>query len=84
VGCRRTRLEPIVDGDVATRVQIDAGHLQSNPGGVGCASRRDQDIAAVDELFPARRAYTEADACPRPSLYPEDLRRKQDLDPLVS
>ena len=51
----RARLQPVVDRDVAPRVQLDAGHLQPDPGGVGRASRRDQDVAAVDGLL-AREA----------------------------
>ena len=44
-------LQPLVDANVAARVQLDAGLLEPDPGGVRHASRRDQDVAALDVLL---------------------------------
>src|SRR3989442_1061197 len=59
------RLEPIVDGDVAARVELDAGDVQSDPGSVGRATRRDQDVAPVDRSFTVGHAHVDSDAFTR-------------------
>jgi hypothetical protein len=46
--------EPVVDRDIPSKVERDAGQVESNPSGIGCASGRDQDIAAFNGLI-ARR-----------------------------
>jgi FixJ family two-component response regulator len=43
----RTRLQPLIDANVATTVHRHAGRLEPDPGGVRRAPRRDQD----DEVF---------------------------------
>src|SRR5258705_5892074 len=80
----RGRLEAIVDGDVATRVQLDAGHVQADRGGIGRASRRDQDVAAFDGPFTVRRAHDKADAISGPPLHLQRLRCHEQLDPFVT
>ena len=52
----RARLQPLVDADVAARVQLDAGLVEADAGGVGNAPGRDQDVAALDLLLAGRRA----------------------------
>ena len=47
----RRRLQPFVDADVAAIAQLDADLLQSDPGRVGNASNRDQQVAASDPLL---------------------------------
>src|SRR5271170_8302966 len=44
----RTRLQPLVDANKAAAVELDAGVLEPDPGGVWNASHRDQDVAARD------------------------------------
>ena len=57
----RGRLQPLIDANVATIVQLDAGLLKSDPGGVRNAPRRDQDVAALDLLLTGGCAHGEAD-----------------------
>src|SRR5882724_5083726 len=80
----RGRLEAIVDGDVATRIQLDAGHVQSDCGGIGRASRRDQDVAAFEGPFTVWRAHDNADAVSGPPLHLQRLRSHQQLDPFAT
>src|SRR5262249_8610217 len=80
----RGRLEPVVDLDVAPRIQLDTGHFESDPGGVGNAPRRDQEVASGDRLLTTGRPYSQTDACPAPSFHFEHLGRKQDLDPFAA
>ena len=47
----RGGLQAVVDVDVAARVHLDAGHFQANPCRVGRAPRRDQEVAAVEDLL---------------------------------
>jgi hypothetical protein len=47
----RTGLQALVDFNVATAVQFNTGHLEPDPGGVGTAPCRDQDVAALDGLL---------------------------------
>jgi hypothetical protein len=47
----RARLEPVVDRDISTGIERDTGELQPDPGGIGGASGRDQDVAALDGLI---------------------------------
>ena len=74
----RTRLQPLVDANIATIVQLDAGLLEPDPGGVRDAPRRDQDVAALDGLLAGGRAHDKADvlsgsaAAPRSSCAPRE------------
>ena len=45
--------------NVAARVQLDAGRFEPDPGGVGSAPGRGQDVAALDRLLAWRRAARE-------------------------
>src|SRR5881409_919949 len=66
LGC--ARLQAIVDGDVAVRVQFDAGLVQADRRGVRCAPRRNEDIAALDGPVTLSRADGDADAFSRAPL----------------
>src|SRR5205814_4759411 len=55
----RTRLEPVVDLDVTPCVQLDAGHVQADPGGVGRPSGGGQDGAGCDGAFATGRPHTD-------------------------
>ena len=57
----RARLQPLIDANVATTVQLNAGLLKPDPGGVRNAPRRDQDVAALDLLLAGGRAHDKAD-----------------------
>jgi hypothetical protein len=57
----RGRLQPLIDANVATTVQLDASLLEPDPGGVRNAPRRDQDVAAFDALLAGGRAHDKAD-----------------------
>ena len=60
----RARFQPFVDRDVATTVQSDAGHVEPDPGGVGNAPGRRQDVAALDGSLIRRRPHEQAHVCP--------------------
>ena len=77
----RRGLQAVVDGDIATRVDLDAGHVQTDPCRIRRAARRHQEVAAVEGLLAVRRAHAEAHTLARPTLHPEGLGRQQDLDP---
>ena len=57
----RGRLQPLVDANVTTAVQLDPGLLEPDPGGVRNAPRRDQDVAARNRLLPGGDAHDKAD-----------------------
>lgn len=76
------RLATALIGSVATRT-ASRGAWRRFRCGVGCAPRRDQEVAAVEGLLAVRRAHDEADTLARPPLYPEGLGRQEDRDPFV-
>src|SRR5262245_60802523 len=80
----RTRLEPLVDADVATIVQLDAGHLEPDPGGVRSAPRCDQDVAALDVSLAGGRAHNQADFVPGSAVHMEDLGLYEKVDAFVT
>jgi hypothetical protein len=49
LGC--SGLQALVDFNVATAVQFNTGRLEPDPGGVGTAPCRDQDVATLDGLL---------------------------------
>src|SRR5882724_13129587 len=51
----RARVQSLVDANVATGVQLDAGVLEADPRGVRRASSRDEDVAALDPSLPGGR-----------------------------
>ena len=57
----RARLQPLVDANVAAAVQLDAGLVEPDAGGVRNTTRRDQDVAALDILFALARPHGKAD-----------------------
>ena len=48
---RRARLQSLVDANKAALVQLDAGLVEPDPGGVRNAPGRNEDVAALDRLF---------------------------------
>jgi hypothetical protein len=80
---RRTRLEAVVNLYIAPFIEPYARDVQSNPRGIGSASRRGQDVAAFDEPLALRRPHAEADALSGPPFDLERLGRKENLDPFV-
>src|SRR6185369_13785962 len=76
----RTRLQPLVDANIATTVQLDAGLLEPDPGGVRRPPRRDQDVAALDLLLTGGRAHGQADLPSGSTANLEDLGRHEELD----
>ena len=57
----RAGLQPLVHPNLATIVQLNAGLLKSDPGGVWSAPRRDQDVAPLDLLLTGGRPHYKAD-----------------------
>ena len=57
----RIRLQPLIDANVATIIQLNTGLLKPDPGGVRNAPRRDQDVAAFDLLLTGGCAHGDAD-----------------------
>src|SRR4029077_4480703 len=54
---RHTRLQPLIDANVAAIVQGNAGLLEPDSGGVRCTPRRNEDVAALDVLLTGGRAH---------------------------
>src|SRR6266550_349434 len=48
---RCSGLQAFVDFDVAATVQFNTGNVEPDPGGVGTAPCRDQDVATLDGLL---------------------------------
>ena len=80
----RRRLQPVIDANVAVSVQLDAGLLEPDPGGIGNAPRRDQDVAALDLLLTGGRAHGEADFFAGSALHIEGLRLEEKLNAFVT
>ena len=80
----RSRLQPLVDANVATTVQLNAGLLEPDPGGVRNAPRRDQDVAALDLLLAGGRAHGKADFLSGSAVHMEGLGRHQKLNAFVT
>src|SRR5207244_12418267 len=78
------RLRLIVDGDVAWRVHLDAGLVQADCRGVRCASRRNEDIAALDGPVTLSHADGDADAFSRAPLHTSRLSGDEHLDTFVA
>src|SRR5262245_24736452 len=79
-----TRLEPLVDTNVAPTIQLDAGHLEPDPGGVRSAPRCDQDVAALDVSLAGGRAHDQADFVPGSAVHMEDLGLYEKEDAFVT
>ena len=47
----RARFEPVIDRDIAARVERDTGQIEPNPVGIRSAPGCDQDVAAFDGLI---------------------------------
>ena len=54
--------QPLIHPYVAAVIQLDAGPLEPDLGGVGRAPHRDQNVGAVDLLLSGGRVHDEADA----------------------
>jgi hypothetical protein len=80
----RRRLQPVIDTDIAVCVQLDAGFLKPDAGGIGNAPCRGQDVAALDLLLARRRAHRQADAVARSALDSEGLRLEEKLNAFFS
>src|SRR5262249_5214038 len=78
----RARLEPIVDADVAARLQLDAGQFEPDAVGVGSAPDRDQDIADSDGRLLTRRPHPQVNVLSTSSLNVDDVSREQERDAL--
>ena len=72
----RGRLQPLIDANVAAIIQLDAGLLEPDPGGVGNAPRRDQDVAALDLLLAGGGAHGNADFLSGSAVHIEGLGRQ--------
>src|SRR6185369_13775356 len=79
----RAGLEAVVHAEIAARVQLDAGDLQPDPVGVGRASSRHEEVAALDASLTGPRAQGDPDAFSRPPFHPQHLRLPEHLDALV-
>jgi hypothetical protein len=77
-------LEPLIDANVTTAVQLDAGLFKRDPGGVGNAPRPDQDVAALDLLLAGECADGKADLLSRSADHIESFGRDQNLNSFVA
>src|SRR5207245_8991638 len=68
------------DAHVATNVQLDAGLLETDSGGVRRAPHRDEDVAALDPLLPGRRAHCERHVLSGSAGHAERLGRHETFD----
>src|SRR5215468_12179682 len=80
----RRRLQPLIDANVATSVQLDAGLFEPDAGGIGNASCRGQDIAALDLLLTRGRTHAKADLLSRSAVHTEGFGRHENLDSFVT
>src|SRR6476660_7351952 len=71
----RSRLQSLVDANVATTIQLNAGLLKPDPGGVRNAPRRDQDVGAPDLLLPGGCAHGKAHFLSGSAVHIEGLSR---------
>src|SRR6516225_11236692 len=78
------RLQPLIDANVATSVQLDAGLFEPDAGGIGNASCRGQDIAAFDLLLTGWRTRGKADLLSGSALYIEGFGSHQNLNTFVT
>ena len=80
----RTRLQPLVDANIAPTVQLNAGLLEPEPGGVRRAPRRDQDVAALDLLLAGERAHDHADVLSGSTAHLEGLGRQEEVNTFLT
>jgi len=80
----RRCLQPLIDANVPTSVQLDAGLFEPDAGGIGNASCRGQDIAALDLLLIGGRTHGKADLLSRSALHIEGFGRHQNLNTFVT
>src|SRR5215831_12024696 len=81
-GC--SRLEPLVDTNVATVVYLDTGLLEPDPGRVRNAPCRNQDVSALDRLLSGGRPHDKADVLSGPAMHTEGLGLDKYLNTFVS
>src|SRR5262249_21783845 len=79
-----TRLQALVDLDIAATVQLDAGFLEPDPGGIRRASRSDQDVAALDPLLTGGRADDKPDLLSGSAVDADGLGRHEELNTLLT
>src|ERR1700756_667923 len=65
-------------------IQLNAGLLKPDPGGVRNAPGRDQDVAALDLLLTGGCAHVKADFLSGSALQIEGLSRHQNLNTFVT
>src|SRR5262249_40050212 len=61
-------------------IQLDAGHFESDAGGVGRASRRDKNIAGGNVLLASAGLHQQTDALTRSPLRANDVGSQKDFD----
>src|ERR1700730_8656727 len=71
----RSRLQLLIDANVATIIQLNAGLLKPEPCGVRNAPRRDQYVAALDLLLTGGCAHGKADFLSGSAVHIEGLSR---------
>src|SRR5262249_28012281 len=76
-----SRLQALVHPYITALIQLDASTLEPDPGGVGRAPHRDQNVGAIHLLFSGGRAHDEADFLPGSPLYTSSLSSHQYVDP---
>src|SRR5262249_37334374 len=76
----RGGLEPLVDPHVPAVVQLDADLLEADPGGVGGAPGRDEQVAPLDRFLSGRTTYRKHDLFAGSPVNLERLGRHHDLD----
>src|SRR5208283_6187544 len=75
--------EPVIDGDIPSRIESDSGELEPDPSRVGRAANRDQDIAALQRPVAVRRAEVKTDGLAGLARHTENIDAESHLDPLV-
>src|SRR5262249_22124096 len=82
IGARR--LQPLIDANVPTSVQLDAGLFEPDAGINGNASCRGQDVAALDLLLAGGRTHGKAALWSGSALHIEGFGRHQNLNSFVT
>ena len=76
----RTRFQPSIDANVTATVQLNAGLLQSNSGGIRNTPHRNQDVAAIDVLLSGEGAHDNGNLVSRSSTYPKQFGLDKNLN----
>lgn len=80
----RTCLQPVIDADITTIVQLDSRLFEPDSGCVRRSPRRDQNVGALDGSLAEIRAHDKADILSGSAAHLDDLSANEKLDSFVT